>query len=260
MELKEVVYQKRPLKKELDETTKTLIDVLNMLVPEVNTHWSFSGGFARDTYLDKPFNDYDVCMNNYHTIINRLDEMGLIERGVAEGDEIPHDYYVDPYSFSKKKYPIHWIQADNDWAYAPQHFDFSINQICLKPDGYFYAPTYTWRDLDRKVIRKVADRMTSNIAMRAVRFAAKYGFTIHEDLVKEIKKTVMEPMDTILLMRNANKMIEDDVGPQSLAIMKELQFPFVEFCETMEDYIKIQNDAIIDGSGYREPVRHTGYF
>jgi hypothetical protein len=253
MQLKEVVYQKRPLKVELDITTSTLIDIMNTAAASAHTHWSFSGGFARDLYLNHPWNDYDICSSNQDGIASYLDRMGVLEKGTQENNEIPHDYFVDPYSFTKEKYPIHWIHAYTPWAYAPQNFDFSINQICLKPDGYFYAPSYTWRDLDKKVIRKTTQRMSPNISMRACRFSSKYGFSIHPELLDEIKSTFDKPMDTIIVMRNAQKMLDDDVGPQSLAIMKEIGFPKADECETIEDFIKLQNDLIVSGQGYLEP-------
>jgi hypothetical protein len=251
--MKEIIYTKRPLKVELDETTKTFIDIMNSVAPECGSHWSFSGGFARDLWLGKPWNDYDVCLENNHLAAQRLEEMGLLEKGVQEENEIPHDYYVDPYSFNKEKRPIHWIHADNGWAYAPKHFDFSINQICLKPDGYFHAPTLTWRDLDRGIIRKVAERMTTNLAMRAIRFACKYDFTLHETMVEQLKQHISTPMDTLLLIRNANKMVEDGVGDKCLELMKSLDWPDTKECEAMTDYLRVLNNLVVTGQGHREP-------
>lgn len=255
MEVKEVLYEKRPLKIELDDTTKTLSGIMDGVSAEGQTHWSFSGGFARDIYLGYPWNDYDICSFNTGLAQQRMQEMGILAIGHQDSDEIPHDYYVDPYDFSKQQYPIHWIHADDQWAYAPKHFDFSINQICLKPDNYFYAPTYAWRDFDRKIIRKVPERMTTNILMRSVRFAAKYKFTLHENLIKEIKEKVVkqEEIDTLALIRNAQKMIEDDVENDSLALMKELGFPKADEATSIEDFIRIQNRLVVTGHAYREP-------
>lgn len=256
---REIIYEKRPLRKDLDETTKTLINVLNVVTPEYETHWSFSGGIARDLYKGTPWNDYDICALQTDSIAHRLEEMGLLTKGAPEGDEIPHDYYTDPYSFDKVKYPIHWIHADDAWAYAPKHFDFSINQICLKSDGYFHAPTLTWRDLDRGIIRKVAERMTSNIVMRAIRFAAKYDYVLHETMIEQIKEHIKNPMDTVLLLRNSKKMVEDGVGEKCLAIMRDLGIPKADECETMNDYTRLLNNMIVSGEGHREDFGGSGY-
>jgi hypothetical protein len=258
LELKDIVYEKRPLKTELDGVTKILIGLLNNISVEARSHWSFSGGFARDLYLGTPFNDYDICSYNEHSIQQSMEEMGVLALGNQEGDEIPHDYFIDPYDFNKSQYPIHWIHADDPWAYAPKHFDFSINQICLKPDGYFYAPTFTWRDLDRKIIRKVVDRTTTNHVMRAIRFSAKYGFEMHEELIKDIKEKVedRDSLDTLSMIRNAEKMVEDDVELQSLALMKELKLPGAEVSDNISDFVAYQNRLIVTGRGRREPGGH----
>lgn len=252
MNAAEIDYERRPYEGHIDGSMKTFIDLVNTVAAELNVQWSFAGGFPRDLYKGTQWNDYDVCIRDANHARRRLEEMGVLVLGQAEAGEIPHDMYCDPYSFSKSGIPIHWIDADDEWAFAPVRFDFGINQICLKPDGFFYAPKYAWRDLDKGIVRKTTDRMTSNLATRAIRFACKYDMAIDSDLNKQIMEQVKEPMGTDILLRNCQKMIEDGVGERCFKMMGKRGFPHMEDCSTIEDYVRKLNDMIIRGEGHRE--------
>lgn len=249
-----VIYQKRPLRADLTDTTLTFIEIMNIATKRISADWSFVGGFARDMYLGREWNDFDVCVPGIHRVRNELVEMGILELGHQVDMEVPHDYYINPYDFQKRKSPVHWIQAANADAYAPQDFDFSINQLALKADGSFYAPTFAWRDLDRGIIRRTAMRNSANIALRGIRFACRYGFTIEEEFNKEIVEFAKGPIDTVMFKRNLHKMIEDGVAEQALTVLKNYGFPRADECQTIEDYIAIQDQLILSGEGYREPV------
>lgn len=260
MNEKEVIYEARPMQADLDETTKTFIQIMNNIASERGIQWSFSGGFARDLYLGYPWNDYDVCTNSNRFFINKLKEMNLLVEGEQVDTEIAHDYYYDPYDFSRHPYPIHWIDADDNWAYAPRHFDFTINHICLKSDGYFHAPTYAWKDLDKKIIRRANNKITSNMALRAIRFSSKFGFTIDSELEEEIKSLMEKPMDVVVLLRNLKKMVEDGVEETCYSKMKKRNFPYMEETSNMDEYMEKVNNMILSGDGYREPVHNTYSF
>ena len=207
------VIERRPFEGEFSETTKTLIDLMDGVAAELGRHWSFAGGFARDNYLGTPWNDYDICIQRSHKARHILEKANLVSLGRQVGSEIPHDYFIDPYDFSGKQYPIHWIDADDEWALAPKHFDFSINHICLKSDGFYHAPDYAWRDIDNKVLRKMTDRMTTNLIMRAIRFTAKYDLRIDSTFPDEIDKhLVNERIGNDIILHNAKTMVEDEVG------------------------------------------------
>ena len=246
--LEDTVYIRRPLEKELDLITKTLIEIMENISISCNSKWSFVGGFARDMYLGKPYNDYDICIQDTEKAKILLTGMGLLENSLPEGREVPHDYYSDPYEFVKKKYPVHFIYADDIGAYAPREFDFTMNQIALMPDGYFYAPTYTWRDLDNKKIRMARGTFTVNTLLRAIRFSFKYNFTIDEEILKLGKEVIEEPIDTLLFLRNLRKMIEDEVGEQCFNFMKEFGFLEVLDSKTIEECVALQQQMIEDGT------------
>lgn len=262
MSTTELAYERRPFEGSFDSYLQTFIQLMDGIAAQYSCHWSFAGGFARDLYKGTPWNDFDVCTPNVDAAKRILHEMGVLEIGEQEGSRIPHDYYFDPYSFDKKKTPIHWIQADDEWAFAPQNFDFGINRICLKSDGYFYAPTSTWRDLDKGVIRKTADRMSTNLALRAIRFAAKYGFAIDSSLNKEIVERIASEtsMGTDVLLQNVNKMIEDGVGDKAFKMMQRRHFPDIEGCTKVEQYVKVLNDMIVSGQGHREMTEGGGHY
>lgn len=246
--LEDITYVRRPLGKKMDLITRTLIEVMNNISVSCKSEWSFVGGFARDMYLGYPYNDYDICIQDVGKAKILLSDMNLLEQSLPTGREIPHDYYVDPYEFVKKKYPVHFIHADDPGAYAPRHFDFTMNQIALMPDGYFYAPPYVWRDLDRKVIRMARETYTINTLLRAIRFSFKYNFMIDEEILKKGKEQIAEPIDTLLLIRNLKKMIEDNVGNESFLFMKDFGFSETKDCETIEECIALQEEKVFNGT------------
>lgn len=252
MQPNEVEYERRPFEGQIDGTMKTFMNIMDSFAAEARVQWSFTGGFPRDLYLGKSWNDYDVCIRDTSWARQVMEEMGVLVLNRPQANEIPHDIYCDPYSFNKLEIPIHWINADDERGLAPIRFDFSINQISLKSDGFLYAPTYAWRDLDRGIVRKTTDRMTTNLATRAIRFAAKYGFAIDTPLNAEIKELVKQPMGTDILLRNCKKMIDDGVGITCFKIMKNRGFPHMEDCKTIEDYIRKLNNMIIGGQGHHE--------
>ena len=254
----DVVYIKKPFNETFDSTTKGLAEIMNSIVLEFGSDWSFVGGYARDKWLGQSPNDYDICVMSAERVTSILNTMGLLQTNPPTPTTIPHDYYLDPYDMSGHKHPIHWIHADDERAYAPKHFDFTINQICLKQDGYFYAPKYTWDDFDKKIIRKIADKMSPNIAFRAIRFACRYGFTIHKDLVKEIIESASRPIDVLVYANNLRKMVDDEVGDASLTLLKEFVFPDANNCQTIEELIERQDVLVESGEGYRMPA-NTNY-
>lgn len=259
--LRTIIYAKRPLRTDLTDTTLTFIEIMNTVMASLRGSWSFVGGFARDTYLGTPYNDYDVCVPSIPMVQESLMTMGVLDITQAVDMEIPHDYYIDPYDFQKRQIPVHWIAPMSETAYAPDHFDFSINQICLKTDGFFHAPTQTWRDLDRGIIRRTGLHASANIAIRAIRFASRYGFTIEDELDKEITEFAKGPLDTVMLKRNLHKMVDDGVGEQALGLLQHYGFARTDECETIEEYIAIQDQLIVAGLGYREPApRERFYF
>lgn len=258
MNATEIDYERRLCEAEIDTTMKTFMDIMDGVAAQRSEQWSFAGGLPRDLYKGKPFNDYDVCIRDVEFARAALEQVGVLVKGEYTDGEIPHDFYVDPYSFDKRQVPIHWIHAEDAWAFAPTHFDFGINQICLKSDGYFYAPKATWRDLDRGIIRMTADKLTTSSVARAIRFSAKYDMTIDSDLNKEIGEFVAGRVDTNYLLRTCIKMIEDGTEERCFKFMQRRKFPHMEECKTMDDYIRKLERIIIGGQGYRERITRRG--
>lgn len=255
---KEIVFLPRPFEGQLSNSALSLSEILNSIATELGTEWSFVGGFPRDIYHGFQPNDFDVCIAHGSDVIRIMREMKVLEHNVQQSpEEIPHDYFIDPYSFDGSKYPIHWINPENRYCYAPTTFDFSINQISLKGNR-FYAPDYAWSDFDKKIIRRVSERLTTNLVLRAIRFAAKLDFSIHPSLKDDILSKANSRVDTEVLIKNLKKMQEDGVGEKSFALIQHYGFEFSSHAKNIDDYIYRLEKAIRQGEGFSEP-RESSY-
>lgn len=70
--------------------------------------------------------------------------------------------------------------------------DFTMNAMALGMNGVLHDPYNGQDDIKNKVIRHVSEAFSEDPlrVLRAGRFAARYGFTIHESTMEEIKKVV----------------------------------------------------------------------
>lgn len=254
-----LIYQRRPLTTDLTDTTLSFIEIMNTITAPLEGDWSFVGGFPRDLYLGESPNDYDVCAYSGTQASDYLYEMGLTETQVSLHGEVPHDHFINPYGFDKTPLLIHWIPTEDRLAYAPEDFDFTINQIALKSDGYFYAPTQTWQDVDAGIVRKNTSRSTANIAVRAIRFACKYGFQIEASFQEEIKQLARGDIDTFMFKANLEKMQDESSPEQVLEMLRAYGFPRAHDFATLAGYIQWQDDLILSGNAYRDPAR-SRYF
>lgn len=211
----------RPFKKEFPAVMRTLSSILDSIEVEIDAPWAFVGGIARDLYLGHPYNDLDIVSTRPLKVLQTLSDMGLYEESPQEYGVRSQDYFVDPYHTSER-HPIHIFATASNFGYAPSSFDFTMNQIALKSDGCFYATAKVWRDLDKGRIRRVQELVTTTLLMRAIRFTHRFGFDIEEAFQQEIKERIQaNPLDTAYFIRQATKMIEDDVAEPCLLHMKQ---------------------------------------
>jgi tRNA nucleotidyltransferase/poly(A) polymerase len=263
----EIDVMSKPFEGELPHAVTVFMDIMDSIAGETGKEWSFVGGFARDRLLGHEPNDFDVASwDNWH-FKEKLNEIGCLRIGEqTEPRRKPHDYFMNPYEFSKREHPIHWIEADMEAAFAPTRFDFTINHFAMKSDKRIYAPTYAWKDVAKKVLR-ISDEApkSTNVLLRGVRFASKYDFEIDKKTLDVFKERIElhnsgdEKMGNDIVIMNLNKMIDDGVAEKCLKMMKELNFPEVHSSQikTIDDLVAFHTAKIMNGEAYREP--YNGY-
>lgn len=254
MATKEKIYVSKPLPYALDSTAKALMEILSMIELETGKQFAFVGGFTRD-YGKRHYNDLDICTRDVHLYRLRLLQLGVLRHGEEDEDgRIPHDYFINPYDFYKKEFPIHFIYTNYECGFAPDSFDYSINEFSLKSDMMVYAPTYSWRDLEKKVIRYNSElNVTTNAIMRGVRFAARLGF----ELEPQTRKRFMEFLEDKDVQIASNRVIigidkamQDGVADKVLLILQELNFPKARECKDLIELRRIHERLILSGEAY----------
>lgn len=242
---------KRPLEP-IMETLNALLDSISI---QYGANWSYAGGMARDLYLGKPYNDFDIVSDKPHVFMQELSKMKLYreEQPTREGVN-GQDYFLDPYS-NDRWHPIHFMHTNSPLGYAPATFDMSLNQVSLKSDGYFYAPAQTWKDLDSGLLRRMQEVVTTTLLMRAVRFSHKLNFRIHDDFVKEIEERILkEKLDTQYFYRQAGKMIADGVEKPCFEHLERLGVQEIKGFSSLQQWMT--NTEAIDFEGfYEEEIR-----
>jgi hypothetical protein len=252
------------------------MEILSSLEGTEHGVFAFVGGFTRD-YGKRPYNDLDIAAVNPDYLRTALQEMHVLKAVEhQEGDRIPHDTYFNPYVFDHTGIPVHFIHSGNENGYAPNSFDFSINEFALKSDMYVYAPTFAWRDLHSKVLRFNDNQpVTTNCIMRGVRFAAKTGFTFDKktaerfiDYLKNAKSGRYkagrastlgdaEPQNRLgsnRVLLGVDKMIEDGVEEKGFELLKALNFEGVHDLQNIHELRTIHNDLILKGEAHIEHI------
>lgn len=250
---REKIHIAKPFPYLLDANAKILMEILSMIELETGFPFAFVGGFVRD-YGERPYNDFDICCFNPHVYQDKMSELGYIELGREdEGDRVPHDLFINPYN-PDFYFPIHFIDTHYQQAYAPDSFDFSINEFALKSDMQVYAPTYAWRDKNRKILR-LNERVTvtTNVVMRAVRFASKLDYQFDQQTRSRIESFLHSedtPVTSNRILLGIDKMVEDDVEEKCFNLLCELRFPEIDAFSTLQEFKKHHNDLILSGRAH----------
>lgn len=259
----EIDVVSKPYEGELPHAVTIFMEIMDSIGSQQGLQWSFVGGFARDKLLGYDPNDFDVATWNNHFFREKMLEVGCLKIGrQTEPRRKPHDYFSDPYEFSKKDHPIHWIEGDMEAAFAPTRFDFTINHFAMKSDRRIYAPTYAWKDVSRKILRisKEAPKST-NVLLRGVRFACKYGLEIEPKTLEIFQERIRlhtskeDIMGDDIILMNLKKMDEDGIGPQCLDMIKDIGLELApgENGETMFGSISYYETKIERGDAHYEP-------
>ena len=257
-----IFYERIPVHDRMDSNLSLIASLLDVAASYFGSQWSFVGGVPRDIYFDKLYHDYDVCIAyNLHSIIQFLEDMGVLIDDLPnqERESHTHFYLFNPYQFRSNPYPIHFISAEEHGAFAPLRFDYTINHLSLKSNGYLYVPHYVKKDLERRILRKSSvARMGTTEVMRAIRFACRYELAIHPDTEEAMKNRIQlhhdeeAYMGTDILLKHARKMQKDGLDDLCFDMMKKFHLPYVEEVNNLSQYIKLLNDQILYGKAVLE--------
>lgn len=162
------------------------------------------GGCVRDSFLDKQPNDWDICTSaKPQEVIDLLgcyDDIEVILTGLKHGTIAAHvngeNYEITTYridgEYTDNRRPDSVIFVD-DIAKDLSRRDFTINAMAYNWHEGIVDPFGGYGDLDNKVIRCVGnpdDRFQEDALriLRALRFAATYGFEIDNDTAGAIRR------------------------------------------------------------------------
>lgn len=185
------------------------------------------GGAVRDMLLGLVPNDYDFCsrVDNYY--VRELEKRGLITRtGPQNGLGNSFDY-ISSEGTIIKRIPVHIFNTRQEFGFAPQEFDFTINELALLPNGEIWAPYQTWFDLDNKIIRlNMIKQPSTNVCLRAVRFAARFNFTIEEETIEAIRSRMRERLDVHKACGQFIKIKKDGITDEQIGpLLEQINYP-----------------------------------
>ena len=162
------------------------------------------GGCVRDSFLDKQPNDWDICTSakpeEVIGLLDCYDDIEVILTGLKHGTITAHvngeNYEITTYridgEYSDNRRPDSVTFVDDIYKDLSRR-DFTINAIAYSHHDGIVDPFGGYGDLDDKLIRCVGnpdDRFREDALriLRALRFAATYGFEIDNDTAGAIRR------------------------------------------------------------------------
>lgn len=235
-EYKDSHHVSKPFKGQLPGIMNRLSPILDSIALQHEFDWSYVGGVARDLYLNEPYNDLDIATQAPDTVMNELRRMRLFSSDSEYHSRIrPQDYFHDPNN-PNLTYPIHFIPTGSPFGYAPNDFDFTINQLSLKSNGMFFASPKTWHDFNHKIIDTDWGEVSTTTLMRAIRFATKLDFRLSEKMIDLMRKRIeTAPLDTMYFSAQLKKMEQDGVHIASFDYLKSFDVKEVSSFSNFED-------------------------
>ena len=213
------------------------------------------GGYVRDKLLGIESNDIDITTNatpmelknifyqeeiicsNYGSIIlmyknNRFDITTFRKE----------EEYLD------NRHP-NQISYVNDLHEDLLRRDFTINALCIDKNGQIIDLINGKKDLEEKIIKTIGNSDTSfkNDALRmlrAIRFAAFFGFKLSDEVKKAIKenKQLLKNISKERKKRELDKIFGSNKAKEGINLIKELELTDIlglTFLERVKDYSDI---------------------
>lgn len=187
------------IKIDIPKYPKTIIDTL-----QKNGYEAYIvGGCVRDAILGKSPSDYDITTNADPQAVKKLFKR-TIDTGIKHGtvtvlfyeDNKPYTYEVTTFridgEYDDARHPKNVVFVD-DLREDLLRRDFTINAMAYNDKKGLVDEFGGLVDLDKKVVRAVGnpiERFTEDALrlLRAIRFAAKLGFSIDEETENAIPK------------------------------------------------------------------------
>lgn len=160
------------------------------------------GGCVRDSILDRPIHDWDICTSaTPNEMLEIFKNKKIIETGLqhgtitvvinGEGFEVT-TYRIDG-TYSDNRRPDS-VSFTNNLIADLSRRDFTINAMAYSDEDGLIDPFNGLEDLHNKVIRCVGnprDRFNEDALriLRAIRFACQLGFNIHPSIGWQIGYT-----------------------------------------------------------------------
>lgn len=213
------------------------------------------GGCVRDILFNKHVHDVDVATNmpmnelnnKFYCQSNNGEKHGTILVNIA-GDWIETTQFRMDGNYSDGRHPDE-VKFSQSFEEDTKRRDFTINAIGLDADGKIVDYQGGQKDLEDNLIRAVGnpeERFNEDALriLRAIRFAARFDFTIESTTSEAIKKC----KDKLTLI--ARERIGDE-------IKKAASYGIYEFYRFIDMLIDYQLTDIIDSSHFVNWTRAT---
>ena len=157
------------------------------------------GGYVRDLYIDKKSDDVDICTSATPKDLKNIFSTAILPKEIYGSVTLVYKnirFEITTFR-AEMKYINNRIPSKveyiNDLLTDLKRRDFTINTICMDPNGNYIDLLEGRKDIDNKIIKTVTDASESMQIdalriLRAIRFATVLDFELDEELKEAIRK------------------------------------------------------------------------
>lgn len=226
---------------------KTAIQLLN------NQHYQayLVGGFVRDTFLNKPSYDLDICTDALpYQIQECFKDYHVIETGIKHGtltviiDKTPIEittFRIDK-DYLDGRHPEE-VEFTQSLLEDLKRRDFTINTLCLDQNGDLIDYLNGIDDLNHQIIRTVGNPLKrfeedALRILRAIRFSAQCGFNIEDETKKALflSKEKLKKVSIERIVSEFNKILLSDNAASCLVEYHEIFTIFLPELDDLKQY------------------------
>lgn len=218
------------------------------------------GGFVRDTLLNKPSADYDICTNALpHQIQTCFKDYPVIETGIQHGtltvliDHNPIEittYRIDQ-DYLDGRHPNH-VEFTNSLLEDLKRRDFTINTLCFDDKGELLDYLNGIDDLNHQIIRTVGnplERFEEDALriLRAIRFSAQCSFSIEPETKKALflSKEKLKKVSIERIVSELNKILLTDNAASCFVEYHDIFSVFLSELHDLKQHPKAYQKMII---------------
>ena len=178
------------------------------------------GGCVRDAVMSRTPKDYDVCTSALpHQVLNTFRDSHVIETGLQHGtvtvmsdnEPIEVTTYRTDGAYSDSRHPDK-VEFVSSLTEDLKRRDFTMNAMAYHPQKGLVDPFGGQEDIAKGILKCVGnpqERFTEDALriLRALRFASRFQFKIHEDTSFAILE-MAERLDNISKERISSELIQ----------------------------------------------------